>query len=998
MNRDNSKLLAHLLAGVSVFAVAGMGVAAQAQEEDPVRAEQQDDEDERREDVVVVTGIRGSLMDSMGLKRDAQGVVDAITAEDIGKFPDTNLAESLQRITGVSIDRSLGEGSSVTVRGFGADFNLVTFNGRQMPTSTLGDGASPPSSRSFDFGNLASEAVSAVEVYKTSRASIPTGGIGATINIRTTRPLEAPGLRATVGVKGVLDESQLEDPDLTPEISGLYSDTFLDDRLGVAVSGSYQHRKGGVAQANVGWRDGYLGSSDYADEWGALPVPGSWNYVDGIENRPGDNDVYAVPQNADYELADFDRKRVNGQLTLQYDFTNNLRATADYTYSRNKVEVNRSTAGVWFDHATTNSAWTDGPVAGPLYDTEFFGATDLAYSGALIANESENKSLGFNLDWQVNDRLNLVLDAHNSTADSRPTNKYGSSVNLGTTVYGISEQTINFENDLPVISFVSGPGLPDPEDVSNRVGSGSSFRNATMRNEITQIRLMGSYEFDSQLIDSVDFGVSNIDNQVDSAYGFIQTDSWGGLGSPADYPDDLFEWVSLPDKFEGISGANDPNMLQGMYRFNFVELAELMEAQFGICSSPATGTPLGPDTCLAYQSTDRDIREKSNSAFLQLNNGFNLFGNEANLSLGVRYEQTDLTSTALQLKPTGTTWSAANELYYTYDGTENDIVKENSYEHFLPSIDFDFMPLDYVKLRASYSQTISRPSYNELQSGIEYVVPFRVLEASGNQGNAELDPYKSDNIDVSAEWYYADDSYVSLGYFRKKVENFIGNGRIDQIVPDVYNPWNGPRADAARAALGASATQDEIRNFIIANYPDTLDASGNPIGLPEDAPILLRTNIPVTSDQTAEFSGLEFAVQHLFGDTGFGVVLNYTLTDSDFGYDNTKPYNEPQFAVPGLSDSANIIAFYDKNGIQVRAAYNWRDEFLSAGGNNPFYVEAYGQLDVNASYEFDNGISLFVEGINVTGEDRRGHRRHQNNVYFMNQGEPRFAFGARKTF
>ena len=181
MYRENKNPLARLLAGVSVIAVAGFGASAYAQDVEQIPEEQQDEA--RVEDEVVVLGIRGSLRDALGLKRDGQGVVDAITAEDIGQFPDTNLAESLQRISGVSIDRSLGEGSSVTVRGFGADFNLVTFNGRQMPTSTLGDGASPPSSRSFDFGNLASEAISAVEVYKTSRAIIPTGGILSLIHI-----------------------------------------------------------------------------------------------------------------------------------------------------------------------------------------------------------------------------------------------------------------------------------------------------------------------------------------------------------------------------------------------------------------------------------------------------------------------------------------------------------------------------------------------------------------------------------------------------------------------------------------------------------------------------------------------------------------------------------------------------------------------------------------------------------------------------------------------
>ncbi|MGB2075256.1 MAG: TonB-dependent receptor plug domain-containing protein, partial [Henriciella sp.] len=343
------------------------------------------DEDVLVNDTIVVEGIRGSLMSSMALKRDSSGVVDAITAEDIGKFPDSNLAESLQRISGVSVDRSLGEGSSVTVRGFGQDFNLVTFNGRLMPTSTLGDGASAPSTRNFDFGNLASEAISAVEVYKTSKATVPTGGIGATINIRTTKPLEADGRSATLGVKFVSDDSQIRNDDITPEISGLYTNKFLNDRLGFAVSGSYQERKGGVTQANVGWRDGLLGSEG---GWGQLPAADAWNFGprdDGFQggNRPGDNDVYEVPQNADYELTDFTRERLNGQLTLQYDFSDTLRGTMDYTYSQQKVEVQKATAGIWFNHDATVSLWTDGPVAGPIFYREFMGNSDLSYSGSL---------------------------------------------------------------------------------------------------------------------------------------------------------------------------------------------------------------------------------------------------------------------------------------------------------------------------------------------------------------------------------------------------------------------------------------------------------------------------------------------------------------------------------------------------------------------------------------------------------------------------------------
>ncbi|WP_370166985.1 TonB-dependent receptor plug domain-containing protein, partial [Marisediminitalea sp.] len=153
----------------------------------PVHAQDAKDDVE----VIQVTGIRGSVQESMGIKRDSAGVVDAISAVDIGKFPDTNLAESLQRITGISISRNNGEGNQVTARGFGPDFNIVTLNGRTMPGSALPGGGGAPNSRAFDFSDLASESVRAVEVYKTGRASIATGGIGASINIRTSRPFDA---------------------------------------------------------------------------------------------------------------------------------------------------------------------------------------------------------------------------------------------------------------------------------------------------------------------------------------------------------------------------------------------------------------------------------------------------------------------------------------------------------------------------------------------------------------------------------------------------------------------------------------------------------------------------------------------------------------------------------------------------------------------------------------------------------------------------------------
>ena len=927
---------------------------------------------------VLVTGIRSSIKKSMDIKRDSVGVVDAISAEDIGKFPDTNLAESLQRITGVSIDRSVGEGNSVTVRGFGADFNLVTFNGRQMPTASLGDGASAPSSRSYDFSNIASEGISGVEVYKTSRPSVATGGIGSTINIKTARPLDAPGFKGTVGVKAVMDTSQNDSTDTTPEISGLFSNTFADDTIGIAVSGSYQKRKASVNQANVGWRDGYLGGPDFAGEWGALPVDSSWNaWNSSVENRPGDTDVYEIPQNADYSLSDIERERINGQLVMQYRPSDDITATVDYTYSQNEIEVRNSSVGIWFNHRYVDSAWTDGPVAGPIFYSENFGIdnpfSDLSYSGSLTSNQSENKSLGLNVEWQATDNLGFELDYHDSSAESKPNNKYGSNMSVGTTVLSLQTQAINFENDLPLISFTDN-GI-DPEDPANRLASGSAFRNAYFRDDLDQLQISGHYDVDpdlfasGKLVDSIDFGVSLTNNKVNSAYGFLQTDSWGGLGTPADIPDDIFVFETLPDKFDGISGANDPSMLQGFYSFNFEQMVDLLEDQFGICSNSWNGTNI-EGTCLANRTTDRIIDEETTSVFVQFNNTFDLMGRDAHLTYGARYEKTDVFSSAIIPIPVSTIWAAQNEIYLQY-GSEVDVQSQkDDYSFFLPSIDFDMMLSDYVKVRASYGKSITRPTYANLQGGAELSALFRPSPAGGggSSGNPGLLPNEAKNFDVSVEWYYDDLSFVSLGYFNKKVKNFVGTDASTQNFYDLRDPSSN------------SAFVQDLQ------------------GGPGDDLVDFRVSFPVNNDQAAELDGYEFSLTHNFGESGFGVIGNYTIVNGDFEYDNTQSYRTSQFTLTGLSDSANLIAFYDKNGFQARLAYNWRDKFLSGNGPNPFYTEEYGQLDANISYEINEDWIIFAESINLTGEDRRGHRRHVNNVFFSNPGEPRYTIGARYKF
>lgn len=1016
MRGFSARSISHLVLGASSLAICAMSGTAHAQDAaatvgnpgtSDTSAPSSQGEPNQVTDDIVVTGIRASLRESVDIKRDGQGVVDAISAEDIGKFPDTNLAESLQRITGVSIDRSNGEGQFVTVRGFGPEYNLVTLNGRQMPTATLGDGASAPASRSFDFANLASEGIAAVEVYKTGRAAVPSGGIGSTINIRTPRPLDKAGTRGSIAVKGVYDSSRNKGDPITPEVSGVFSSTFLDDRVGVLVSGAYQRRKASNNSASVGFANSWLGSEN---SWGTLPQNSP-----NITNRPDANDVYEVPQSAAYDLIDIDRERINGQLVLQAKPTDTLTATVDYTYSSNKVEVRDQSTGIWFNFGDTSSAWTDGPNAAPIFYTERFRADerkDLSFSGALTANKTENKSIGGNLTWDAPGGVTVSLDAHHSTAESKPTNRYGSSTSVGNAIFGVRSQTIDFTKDFPVLSVDFYPGI-DPSNRALLTPTGDSFRNAYFKDQIDQVQLKGHYDHEGSFLDSIDWGFSYVENKVRSAYGFIQNDTWGGIGPASSIPDDLFTPATIPDKFKGVNGANTAGVIPFLYNFNFENYANLLESSFQACSRPQSGVAQ-PGTCLANYTTDRRIKEQTISPFVQVNTKFDLFGRSAHIIGGVRYDQTTVDSAALVPVPTGTRWVSSNEFAINFGSATTFTRFKGSYQNWLPAVDFDVEPMRNVKLRASYSHTITRADYGSLQGGLTLASNPRIDQGTGSQGNPGLVPYKSKNIDLSAEWYYGPESYISVGYFNKDVENFISTTQVDRSAFDLRNPATGPRYQAAVAALGANAGLGAIRDYIFTNFPATTvpqlnpdgtfkrDAngfiSGDILSTPQDALYNFRIDQPFNSDQTANIHGWEFAIQHRFWDTGFGTILNYTIVNGDAKFNNTLPTTVNQFALTGLSDSANAVLYYDKNGFQARAAYNWRDEFYNGGTFDPTYVEAYGQLDASASWEFTRGLTVFAEAINLTGAARRGHRRTDNFVTFSQPGYARYSGGIRFTF
>ncbi|MEP4149424.1 MAG: TonB-dependent receptor [Halioglobus sp.] len=941
---------------------------------------------------VVVIGIRGSYERSMDIKRDSQGVVDAISAEDIGKMPDTNLAESLQRITGVSIDRVNGEGSKVTVRGFGPDYNVITLNGRQMPAANIED-TTVSASRSYDFANLAAESVSGVEVFKTGRADLTTGGIGSVINIKTIRPLDVRETTLNLSAKANHDTTNEDGDDWTPEISGIYAQTFADDTFGVAITGSYSERDSGFAkgQTSSGWYTIPGGQGD----WGSIP-PDSDSFV----NPPQPGDVYSVPRNINYQFTQIQRERINAQLALQWAPTNNFTGTLDYTYSELDIEQQNHDMGAWFNGNPVSGEFTQGSGNGSVVAPVIYSdntEADVTFGAGDFGRTNENKSIGLNLEWWATEQLMLTFDYHDSEAENGAKDDRGSNNIISGVQFNRNLTTTDYSRDLPLTKFgyIDGKGM----DPSKMLTSGTSFRNSYMKHEIEQARFDGVFTFDDSVVSSIDFGVSMVESSNRSAYSVAQRDTWGGYGDASQYDDALFQRRRLGAQFDEFSGASSDAMEPYYYEASFDGMRSAI-ADIATANGESLG-PCGPVLCAdPNYTTDRTVDEEQSAVYGQVNFGWEDMAMPMHLTLGLRWEDTDVESEALVPQYTQLAWVADNEFSATFEETGFSKQK-GGYDHWLPNIDFDIEVREDVVLRASSSVTITRPVYGDLQGGTTINNPVRFNGGTGNSGNTDLDPFESTNLDFSAEWYYSEGSYFSVGYYRKDVENFIGNTTVDATSFDLAHPAQGPRYDDAVAALGTSDAA-QVRAYMEAQYGAPVVGSAA-LGDPSTVfSLITPTNV-----EEATIDGWEIALQHMFGESGFGMLLNYTSVDGDIEYDDFNSNKgegvENQFALLGLSDSYNVIGFYDNYGFQARIAYNWRDDFLTntLDGNNernPIYTEDYGQWDINLSYQINDSFSVLAEGINITDETQRLYGRHENMVIGAIQNGARYSIGVRYQF
>ena len=886
-------------------------------------------------EVIEVTGIFSSLNKSAAMKRDGKGIVDAISAEDIGKFPDTNLAESLQRITGVSIDRANNEGNQVTVRGFGPGFNLVTLNGRQMPNSSAL--ASDGISRSFNFNEIGSESVSAVEVFKTGRADINSGGIGATININTAKPFDYDGFKALASVKGVFDTSVDKGDSITPEISGMISNTFLDDTVGVLFSASLANRDSHTDRVGTSgnWSTGYPGQVDI-----------DRSAIDTSLNPEGNS--WGVPT-VDLDSRDTTRERQNAQLVLQWAPTDSIIASVDYTLSRLDTKSSMNRTSFWFDNIQTGSTDANGTIINPGRQND-----ELNFWAWEYAFETENDSLGINIEWAASDTLTFKLDAHDSTSHSNPGALPAETIANLKNPFGTAAPVhiaADFSTDMPSVSYDDSALSGGAFAQSNIEGDLYQERGYEIENNIQQILLAGTWENDSDsVLTAIHFGASNTVYDVDTKniYG-----ANFGLGNGA-------------MDISGLDLTFSPGDIGFEQRseYSAVQFLDLVAEQ-GLLNEKGIST--------------NGVKEETLAIYAAFDFQTEIAGMPFNANVGVRYEETDVTSYSLENPVIGFNWITPLEMSKVRSTEEQSSELSGDYNNTLPSVNLSLEVQEDVVARFSYSQTISRSNIDAMFPATSLNNHFSGGPFRASQGNPNLLPYESTNLDLSLEWYYGEGSYVSAGYYSKDVDNFIGTGEENRVIEGPNGVLTDPSANPRGICPDGSVASPN---------PDCLSQSSDPA-------IIWEVTTPVNQNDTT-VDGWELNIQHMFGDTGFGGIANYTTANTD---DEYEPHNLVNgFAVTGLSDSANLVAFYEKDEFSIRIAYNWRDDFLLKGGSAPVFTEAYSQIDISASYDINDSVSVFIDGINITEEDTRRHGRFSNQLVDFEQYGARYNIGVRATF
>lgn len=973
---------------------------------------------------IVVTGIRGSLQRSLQLKKESLGVVDAMTAEQIGQFPDADIGDAVARLPGVTVNRgslnyqsaagaptATGRVQGVNVDGFGGSFNEVLIEGRQIAS---GNG------QTFNFSDFSAVYVGAIELHKTPDFSLSSGNIASTINVKFPNPFDNPGLH----MQGFYQEDVNSNAGQgAPNFGALWSDTSSDGKFGVLLDFDYmddhyenQH------QDIVGWKGntGFACSSlaaNFNTVFGSTGCPNTGAAQAAIDTAaaaaakaagttytaPTSKVPVWYPQDMAMYVEFINSRRKDARASLQWHPVDNVLVTVDDNYSSDDEYDQRYQRSTWF--GAFPQATLDGN--GTIVNFMNTGPTD--FNSFIATNYIVTNTPGINVLWDINDDWTAELDADQSESQYNPNGGYtdiDSDTGYGNAINQYQGGLVlnSNSNVLPYWGAV-GP---------NTVASGSSAVISPNYNGLNPF-IIGSHVLPVQIQENTDkinevkldatwqhdktkanFGIQYIDDLWNTTQWDTFTNNyweiWSGYGSASDpgataaspapgvaLPPSLFHTVSVGNWMPGYSGqSNLPTSLVG---YNpYAVLNYLLTQPADSSWKPNSGYPVwsgqndGFPAALSTGSVQH-VDRTNYSPFIVLSQSFGLGSMTLDARLGLRYQRTEEEIAGLAGQPLALAWVGTGDptAYSSVYGPTSWTVVHNTYNYFLPALDLNLWITPALKVRLDLSRTESAPPNGSLIPNTTFGGRVNALTANGH--NPYLLPFLSDNINLGQEWYYAPNDYVALEEYYKDVKNFPTSTVTNVTFPGVIDT-------APCSYVGTTSFTDA--------------GCGKPAVFAES------TN---TNAGKADVSGIEVTWQQMLL-WGFGMQLNGTYVHPNANFDNYA-LTSNQFGLTGLGNSANFVFFYQKHGLQVRLAAQWQgNQLLALGqeqsggafGNEPVYLKASTNLDLSAQYDVNHYLQVYFEAQNLTDSIYHSYGRFSNQTLnLINYGRD-FDLGVRAKF
>jgi len=690
--------------------------------------------------VVVVTGIRGSLRNAIAVKRKADVIEDVISAEDMGKFPDQNIAESLQRVTGIQITRNQGEGQNVTVRGLDPRFSRVTYNGRNLPSAT--------GSRSFDFTILSSDFINVLKVLKTPSADMSEGGLAATVDVETLNPLSVRGRKLSFTSEAIYDENS---GSTTPHFAGVYAEKFLNGTLGVTLGADYSKRK--------------LAISAY-QAFGFEPATEAGKNFD--VNGDGDKlDSFAFNHAANYTLNLGNRERVSMMGNVHYRPNDVFEGRVDYLYSKftndtflplnsNRFTNISSNGGYVATVVDTNNNLT-------VLDANGVDNRNNARTSLEVAELNSGAVGGL---WHLG---KWTVDAEASMATSK---RLSSDFSLE--VIGRSNAVEDLRADpskVASITYVRGYDPLNPHNF-NAIGFNGSLEVPTV-DKANAAYLKATYDADYGWIKTVEGGINYDDRRHSSGSRRISVSA-----------QKIATELNLP--YDPVLEGGSFNAAAFMSTFGSSKFLDNYDGPAKYITTWLSADPkafmktLPLSRLLALSPPTQDltsvagIEEKSTSAYFKAN--FASPNGDISGNFGVRVVQTDQTSTGYAPDYGNIIFDQGGAVTIVPDVTLAKVSR--SYTESLPSFNLKYTPSNELTLRFALARVMTRPDLSILS-------PATTINAnvkSISTGNPNVKPYLANQLDVSAEWYPDKDTLFSAALFVKDIDSFIVSSQHTQTL------------------------------------------------------------------------------------------------------------------------------------------------------------------------------------------------------------------------